>query len=112
MTVFNKIFLFFKPLAVNKQLSLPSKSGDIEELEIFPNDSMKEKIQNIWEKMTLHWKDPFRDKLGSHQSFGTHISFETKRATKMDLGKKESRGLRGIFFFFFFLRSAGFIGKE
>ena len=57
MTVFNKIFLFFKPLAVNKQLSLPSKSGDIEELEIFPNDSMKEKIQNIWEKMTLHWKE-------------------------------------------------------
>lgn len=69
-----------------------------------------EKIQNIWEKMTLHWTDPFRDKLGSHQNFGTHISFETKRAMKMDLGKKESRGLRGIFFFF--LRSAGFIGKD
>ena len=102
MTAFNKIFLFFKPLAVIKQLSLPSKSGEIEELEIFPNDSMKEKIQNIWEKMTLHWKDPFRDKVGSHQNFGTHTSFETKRATKMDLEKKESRGLRGIFFFFFF----------
>ena len=49
--------------------------------------------------MTLHWTDPFRHKLGSHQNFGTHISFETKRAMKMDLGKKESRGLRGIFFF-------------
>lgn len=69
---------------------------------------MKEKIRNIWEKMILHCKDSFRDKLGSHQNFAVHISLETKRATKMDLGKKESRGLRGKLF----LRSAGFKGKE
>lgn len=47
----------------------------------------------------LLWSDPFRDKLMSHQNFGTHISLKTKTATKVDFGNKDSRGQGEIFGF-------------
>lgn len=84
---------------------------DREELEIFLNDCLKEKIRNIWEKMMLYRKDFFRDKFGFYENVGVYVSIEIKRVIKMDLEKKECRGLRGNFQFLVQLLG-GFKGKE